>query len=233
MNKLLIAIGIIFLICTIVGMVRGFIKIAVSLIVTILVIAFVTFLTPYMSTWIRKITPLESSIQEKCVEMSGLDAGEMELPVFEIPREKQKEIIEKVDIPESFRKLLLENNNSESYRELGVTTFGEYIGSYLAKMIADAVAFLLILLIMSLISHSILYIFGIIENLPIVGGMNKIAGGALGFMAGLIIVWVLFIVITLLYSTGIGKICFEYIQDSRLLTFLYENNILLNIATKF
>ena len=55
----------------------------------------------------------------------------------------------------------------------------------------------------------------------------------LGLGTGLIVVWVLFIVITLMYDTEIGKMCFENIAENKLLTLLYDNNILMNYITKF
>lgn len=262
MNGLLVVVGIIFLICVIVGLVRGFIKIIASLAATIAIIVLVTFLTPYVSKAILKITPLESAVQKKCAEMltpnledidlSGIeingkqiessdleaagisaeDIGKL-LEETEIPREKQISLIEGAQIPELFRQLLLENNNSEIYNALGVSTFGEYIGSYLAKLIADFCAFLLTLLVVTIVVRSVVYAFGIISDLPVIGGLNRIAGGILGLGTGLVIVWVLLIVVTLLYTTEIGKICFENIGDSQLLTFLYEHNILLNTITKF
>ena len=74
---------------------------------------------------------------------------------------------------------------------------------------------------------------GIISDLPVIGGLNRVAGGALGLGTGLIIVWILFIVITLLYDTGLGKACFENIAENEFLTFLYNNNILMQYITKF
>ena len=58
-----------------------------------------------------------------------------------ILREQQISAIENANIPQLFRDLLLENNNAEIYKNLGVSTFGEYVGAYMAKVIADFVAF--------------------------------------------------------------------------------------------
>ena len=46
-------------------------------------------------------------------------------------------------------------------------------------------------------------------------------------MIALLIVWVGFLVLTLLYSTEAGKTCFDLIEQSEILTFLYEKNLLL------
>ena len=62
--------------------------------------------------------------------------------------------------------------------------------------------------------------------------MNRLAGGALGMLGVLIVVWVVFVMITLLYTTEIGKEMFEMIQSNRLLSVIYEYNPIMKLATK-
>lgn len=235
MNILLIVTGMIFLICGILGMAQGFIKIAASLAATILTIVCVMFISPYVSKMILKVTPLESMVQEKCAEVLNVqDMSEIEgAGQTEIPREQQILLLENAKLPKIFREMLLENNNSEIYQFLGVQTFAEYIGGYLAKVIADYVGFLLTLVVVTIIVRSIVSALGIISRLPVIGGLNRLAGGVLGLGTGLVIIWVMFIVITLMYDSSIGRECFESIRSSRLLGYLYENNILMNFISKF
>ena len=84
MNGLLILAGIILLVCVIVGLVRGFIKIVASLAATIIIIVLVVFLTSYVSKGILKVTPLETMVQEKCVELLTPDLEDMDLSGIEI-----------------------------------------------------------------------------------------------------------------------------------------------------
>ena len=59
MNGLLIAVGLIFLVCMIVGYTRGFIKIVASLAATVATIVLVTFLSPYVSGVLLRQFPLK------------------------------------------------------------------------------------------------------------------------------------------------------------------------------
>lgn len=235
MNVLLIIVGIIFLLCMVVGFVRGFIKIVASLASTIAIIVLVAFLTPSVSNIIQKLIPIEEFAQDKCAQILMLEQEDDEevTEQREISREEQIRLLENAELPEIFRQLLLENNNHEIYETLGVSTFSEYVGSYLAKLVSNIVSFLLTLLVVTIVIRTILYILGIISDLPVIGGLNRLAGGVIGLGTGLILVWVLFIVITLLYDTEIGKMCFENISENQFLTILYENNILLDYITKF
>lgn len=236
MNKLLIAVGVIFLICLIVGSVRGFIKIVASLAVTIATIILVMFLSPYVSNAILEHTPLEKKVQEYCAGLLTAEekgpASAEEFRENDYTREEQISMIESAKLPGVFQKLLLDNNNSEIYETLGVKTFGDYICRYFAKLIADILGFLLTFLVLTIVARIVVYVFGFIEKLPIIGGFNRVAGGALGLATGLIIVWVLFVAITLLYRTDFGMNCFKNIEESQILSFLYDNNLLMKFIGK-
>ncbi len=228
MNGMLIAVAIIFLAGLIIGYARGFIKIVASFAITIASIVLVMFLSPYVSDFILKNTPIEKMVQEKCIEMLAPDGEELKDALKgEYTREEQISLIENAKVPSMIEKLLLDNNNSEMYETLGVKTFGEYLSKYLAKLIADILAFLVTFIVVTIVARIVLGLLGIIGKLPIVGGLNRIAGGALGLASSLIIVWILFVVITLIYQTEFGVTCFDNIAKSEFLTFLYDNNVLM------
>lgn len=237
MNEMLIVVGVIFLVCVIIGYTKGFLKIVASLAATLATILLVSFLTPYVSSVVLAVTPLETIVQEKCMEV--LTGGAEEGQAVEIPEEldasqdMQIELIENANIPDMFQQLLLENNNPEIYEALGVTCFSEYIGKYLAKLIANILSFLLTLLVVTIVVRIVLYIVGIIGDLPVIGGVNRLAGAVVGLGTGLVCVWVLFIIITLLYNTDLGVRCLQSIEGNEFLTYLYDHNILMNYITKF
>lgn len=239
MNASLLIVGIIFAVCVFVGYQRGFIKIIASLLATIATIILVLFLSPHVSQWIQKSTPLKEIVQAKCIEILMPDgeaedaAAEEELQEVAISKEEQITLIEGAKLPEVFRQMLKENNNNEVYEALGVTTFIEYVGAYIAKIIADVFAFLLVLLVATIAVRIVLGIVGVIGKLPVIGGVNKLAGGVLGIGTGLVIVWILFFVVTLLYNTSIGVMVFEDIAESKILTQLYDSNIIMKYITKF
>lgn len=239
MNGLLIAVCVIFVCCMIVGYVRGFIKIVASLAATLAIIVLVMFISPYVSKAIQKTVPLEGMVKKTCLEAlvpgaKNLDEEEIEaLETRNFTREEQIGMIESSNLPEVIKQLLLENNNGEIYEMLNVDTFVEYVAGYLAKLIADIVAFLLTFLLATIVIRTILYMLGIISDLPVIGGLNRLAGAGLGLGTGLIIVWILFVTITLLYDTNFGRSCFENIKESAFLTTLYDSNLFLGMLTKF
>lgn len=256
MNWLLIIVGIIFLICMIVGYVRGFIKIIVSLAATIATVVLVIVMTPYVSKGIALVTPIDEMIQKKCtlamkpdlkdidftgtplegvdLEGAGITMEDIEKQIgdVEIPRQKQVELLEASGLPKFLRDGLIENNNSEAYNRLNVSKFPEYVGAYLADVIIKMVAFLLTFIIVTIVVRAIIFALDIITALPVIKGLNRVAGIGIGILIAVIIVWIGFFAITLLYDTIIGKDCFMWIQESEFLTFLYNENIIMKFATK-
>lgn len=149
----------------------------------------------------------------------------------DIPRDMQIAAIEGADIPEVFKELLLTNNNSEIYGKIGATTFASYVAKYMARLIVNIVAFLLTLLVVTIVLRAIIFSLNVIADLPVLGLVNRLAGGVLGLIGVLVIVWVAFVIITMLYTTGIGKELFEMIRSNEILTMIYDYNPIMKLAT--
>ncbi|MGN0422563.1 MAG: CvpA family protein [Lachnospiraceae bacterium] len=169
--------------------------------------------------------------------LDGLDSGqqtaERAIEGAEIPREMQTQAIQQADLPNVFKSLLTVNNNSEIYQQLGVETFAQYVGSYLAKLIINIVAFLITFVLISIILRAIVFALDIVSSLPGVGIVNRLAGGVIGMVGAMVIVWTLYIIITLMYTTTVGKELFQMIQENQFLTMLYEYNPIMKLATIF
>ena len=78
--------------------------------------------------------------------------------------------------------------------------------------------------------RAIIFALDIVAEIPVLGLINRLAGGVIGFAGALIIVWLLFVVVTLLYTTVIGKDIYEAIQGNGILKFLYDNNPIMKMA---
>ncbi len=232
MNILFWVLLAIFVAGAVIGYYKGVIKIVASLAASIITLALVVTLTPYVSEFILDTFPLEKAVQEKCCEMMRPEEGEDASEKEATSRDEQISWIEQSELPESIQQLLLANNNDEIYKALGVDSFADYVGSYLAKLIANIISFIVLSIIGTIVVQILLKTLGFVEKLPVIGGVNRLVGGALGLGISLLIVWCFFVVITLLYSTPFGKACFESIMDNGLLKYIYDNNILMNSLTK-
>ena len=309
MDWVLATVGIIFLICIIIGICQGAVRIAVSLVTTLLTLLIVFFATPHVAKAIAQYTPVDEMIEQKVsaaimdaakthlsegigdmtggglseedienalsaagiseeelaaqgISMDDIMKGNIDeellsqlgiadklpsvdeedgegdsedsgiLDNMEIPRDMQQEAINAAELPDIFKDLLAVNNNSEIYEELGVNTFAQYVGSFLAKVIINIISYLGTFLIVTIILRAIIFALDIVAELPVFGLVNRLAGGVIGFVGAAIIVWILFVVVTLLYTTVIGKDIYQAIQSNGILKFLYDNNPIMNMAAK-
>lgn len=304
MDFVVLGIGLIFLICVIVGIYKGAIKIAVSLVTTLLTLVIVFFATPFVADLIESKTPVDSMIKDQVMKTmasvaseqlagareGGIDAedvrkalkaagvseekleeygisiddivnGEISseqlaeygisknvlaglgaegsagieeaLENADIPKDLQIKAIEMAELPEVFKSLLSDNNNDVIYEKLGVKTFAEYVGEFLSKLIIHIVAFLCTFLLVTIVLRAIIFALDIVSELPVLGFFNRLAGGVVGAAGGLIIIWLFFVVITLLYVTAFGREIYQVIQENAILNMLYENNPLMKLATNF
>lgn len=304
MDFVVLGIGLIFLICVIVGIYKGAIKIAVSLVTTLLTLVIVFFATPFVADLIESKTPVDSMIKDqvmktmasvaseqlagareggidaedvrKALEAAGVSEEKLEeygisiddivngeisseqlaeygisknvlaglgaegstgieeaLENADISKDLQIKAIEMAELPEVFKSLLSDNNNDVIYEKLGVKTFAEYVGEFLSKLIIHIVAFLCTFLLVTIVLRAIIFALDIVSELPVLGFFNRLAGGVVGAAGGLIIIWLFFVVITLLYVTAFGREIYQVIQENAILNMLYENNPLMKLATNF
>lgn len=228
MDWVIWTIGGILLLGLIIGIYRGAVRIAVSIVTAVITVLLTFYATPYVAQMVEEKTPLDESIKNY-VASSMVEATED----MEVPKNIQIQAIEEADLPDVFKSLLTENNTDEVYQELGVETFAQYAGTFLAKLMIHIVTFLTLFLIITIVLRSIVFALNVVNAIPIFGLVNRMAGGAAGMFCSLLVIWFLMIVVTLVYTTDIGKQILETILGNTYTRILYENNPLLNISIKF
>ena len=127
-------------------------------------------------------------------------------------------------LPQSVKDILLENNNSEFYHILGVDQFAEYISTYLADMLINAVCGFVIFLLAYILIRILIRWLDLIARLPILCGLNQIAGALLGLAQGLLILWIAGALLNCFAATAAGQILEQQVNGSAWLSFLYQYN---------
>ena len=185
-------------------------------------------------------TPLEGLTREQWEHLTPLDfqrAGITEETILEnfgdIPRGAQMNLLAEAPIPDFFRTLLRQNNNPAIHELLGVTNFPEYAAAMVARIVVYLVAFLVSFILSFIIVKALLAAVDVIGDLPVAGVFNRIGGVILGLGIGLAVVWIGFLLVTVLYTTNVGMDMFVLIEESALLRFLFDNNIILNQLLRF
>ena len=66
----------------------------------------------------------------------------------------------------------------------------------------------------------------LIVNLPIVSWVDKVMGIAVGALETVLLLWTLYFFVMIMDMGGVSEIVLQYTQDSKILTWLFENNYL-------
>ena len=171
-----------------------------------------------------KWTSVDEVIEKNCMEIfAPAEIAEKE----DVSLQEQIQTIEQAGLPEFFKQVLLENNNREIYGILGAERFADYISSYITRTVINVIAFLTTFVFLTIVVRMTLFTLDVITKIPILHGLNRWAGAALGFFLGVIFVWMFFLVLTLFGGTPLGAECFRQIQSSRFLSELYRANVIL------
>ena len=139
---------------------------------------------------------------------------------------QQRAAIEEMPLPKSVKQILVENNNEEIYRILGVDGFIDYIASFLAGRIINALAFVLLFITMNVGLHVLSRCLNLIARLPVLYGLNQIAGAVLGVMMALSYFWVACLALNIFVSTDWGNYILSSIEQTPWIAWLYHNNLL-------
>lgn len=135
----------------------------------------------------------------------------------------------KLPIPDSVKENLIHNNNPEVYKLLGVDSFKEYIGGYIANFLLNIIAFIIVWLVVK----ALLYVVGqslqMISKLPIISFADKWLGLGIGFIKGVIGIWIATIVMAILIVFPKFQQIGVLLSDSSIAKWFYENNIVLEI----
>lgn len=248
MNALTIIVLIIFLIFMGLGFARGLIKSVFKIVLTVVSILLAYILAPIISNVIIENTNIDNNIRNKIYaiieekveekirgEMSenltGLDDATANQIVDQVLEEEpnrntQIEFIQDLELPEFLQTALIDNNHVEMKQEIGVSNFYDYISTYLARMIVNAIGFFCTFIFLMLLFNVTLLLVNMVMKLPGLNMINRLGGAVLGFGEALIIVWVVLIIIDMSVGTKLGGQLMTQIEESKILSLINEKNLL-------
>lgn len=226
-NYLLIAVLAIFTICIIQGYRKGFLRIVISLVGTVLIICAVFVISPYVSKILIDKSDTYAILKDKVDNVFAEDNAKLDNTI----PENQVLTIDSYQVPELLKNALKENNTEDVYRQLMVEIFEDYISGYLSRLIIKAGSFIGIFLLLSIVLWLALKSADLIAKIPVIKGFNKFLGIIVGFAEALMITWIFFLVVVMFLGNETGGKLMEEIYRSPVLTFLFNENILMKYLT--
>lgn len=224
MNGTCLIITILFLLFVIVGMKQGLFRVVISTAGLIVSMVLAIYAAPYVSGYLQEHTQLDDRLAEYIAhELQFSDTGK------DATRGIQVAAINSLDLPDVLKANILDNNNSEMYDALAVTGVYDYIAKSIAVVILNAAVFLILISVFRLFFFFLSSGIKILAKLPILKSIDKVGGGLLGGLKGLIWIWVFFLVLSITSTFDWSRKLIEDISSSGLFKALYDNNLLVEV----
>lgn len=232
MNVLTAIVILIFVIAGLRGYQKGFVKSLASLVSVLLSFVLVNLVNPYVTDFLKEHTPAFTYIEDKCadafsVAMTGSAATEAGASLL------QDEAIDSLPLPETLKNMLRQSNTSEYYAKQAVRSFSEYVPKFMANLILTIISFVITWILVIVFLWLAVKALDLMAHLPVIKGINQALGIFVGVFQGLVIVWLVFMVITVFSHTDTGRQLMAMISENPFLETLYNTNILLNFLTGF
>lgn len=256
MNLLTIIIAIYLLLQTLLGSKRGFFKSVVALLIIVGAMFLASRCSPQVATAIKNNTDLDEVITVLIVD--SLEKGETPGAETEVIKEYeddnkaekdrdgkdtnkdgkemgnrswQKEQLKNSGFPLYIQQVLGDNSNTEFFEALGVDNFYHYIAEYFCGIIINIIAYLLTFIGLWALFHIMASALGVVFELPIINGLNRVGGALFGLGKGVLMVSLFFLLITIFSSTDFGQVVIQSIEKSPILYWLYQNNPSLELVS--
>jgi uncharacterized membrane protein required for colicin V production len=195
----------------------GLIKIIFSLLSFAIALALTTWISPTVNGILNNNETFYEKTFQQVEKMLSLEENESV---------DQDDIIEGLPLPKSMKESLMKNKAKQE------ANIKSYITCHVTGIVINAFAYILTFVIVFIALWVVSIALNIISKLPILNQINRTAGLLLGAVQGLVVVWLLFIILTVISGSQLGETAFQQINSSGILSFLYNKNFLLNIVFK-
>lgn len=217
MNILTIIILAVLVLSVFSGYKKGFLKTAFSLVSWIVVLVLCNFATPIVTDMLIENTDIEvvvqTTVDTKINEVINETLETSDLAELEAA------------LPAELKTALLGENGSLQEVVANGTALDT---TALVNGIVGILGFVITVIILRLAMVVVEVVLNIVAKLPLIGPMDKLLGLACGAGKGIILCWVILAIVSVLALTGVNTAFATYISQSELLTWLQDNNVLLN-----
>lgn len=201
---------------------KGIVKMAFSALSLLVIVVLTSFLAPQACKLIADKTTVDETVREK-TESYLVDKGIVNSNTISLDDDR-------LLLPESVKDKIEEK--AQEYLNKGKDAYNSFVIDTISKTIYSAAVYVGVFLVLC-IAMLILYgVLNVMSKLPVLDQLNRLAGGIIGAVLGLLIVWVLMIVFTSIGNTQVSAIVSNDIMSNPILTFLYDRNLLLNVLVK-
>lgn len=136
-------------------------------------------------------------------------------------------------LPNMFSLETLAGTDSDIYRMLYLSGFGEAAEEYVYSFVSRVLALVITYMVVRILLKTMVLSLELMVKVPGLSLLNRLLGSAFGLLQQLLVLWMIFLVLAIFSHTGWGESLCELIRQSMCMEYLYEHNILLLLGIIF
>ncbi len=223
-NWLTIAVIVLIVLAILAGAKRGLVKTVLSFASFFLSMVIMLVVRQPVSDFIKEQTGIYTTIEN---EISSF-VEEKTQALQTSQAQMTDEFIDSLNLPDVLKNALEQSNSKAVYEQKGIQSVSVYITGWLTDVAFRAVCCVISFVIVWIVLRIVTFLLSGLVQLPVLHQIDCIAGAVGGLLIALIIIWIGGIAVTAFATAKWGRDALTMIMQSKLLTFLYNNNALLN-----
>jgi uncharacterized membrane protein required for colicin V production len=197
------------------GYMRGFLKIVLSVVAMFVTLLAVTFLSTPVGDIVKENTKVYTKIHQSVEDL--IDSYDI----------KEIKDVKELNLPDAVLDPVIEKADGKTAE---VKT---YLANEITRTVFNALIFFVLTIVIYILLTIVIAVLDIFSKLPVINGINKSAGAILGLVQGLILIWVACLLLTAAGDKKWAGDIFKEINDNSILSFIYNNNLLIWLMDKF
>jgi uncharacterized membrane protein required for colicin V production len=205
------------------GAMRGFVRTVLGLVNFVLSIFLTNLLYPHVGKFLRGFDGLYDSLSTSISRILGLEAL-----IETQANATAADIVSALSLPDAIKETLIANNNPIIHNALGVSGIADYISGFLAGIVINVISMIAVFVLVFIGLTFLARLLHIVAKLPILNSLNKLLGGTIGAIWGLLLTWFILAVVVLYFSANTTTDVAHLLETSAIAKPLHESNFMLN-----
>lgn len=182
---------------------------------------------PEISDFIKENTPIYREIKRASYEKLEPVIGDKLKEGME--ETEMEEIIEELPLPTYIKELLNRAGKQQGVTDKAAESLTEFASAYVAQIILNGISFTITLILISIIIHILFSALDAVFSIPVLSTLNRLAGALAGAVQAIMILWIVFLIITLCFQTEWGNTAVKMPQENPLTKVIYDTNLWMKI----
>lgn len=137
--------------------------------------------------------------------------------------------IDAISLPSPFDELLRQNVALRAFADIDLTTVGDYVNQTIVTVVMNVVCFLVVFAVCFWALNLLVALLNYVFKFPALKHFDALTGGALGFVRGYFLVFLLFTLVPILLTALPVEMISDYINASMLGPHFLESNFITSI----